>query len=197
MVRRENADSQRVGKILNRLILNDLSADDPAIALLQQAKLAWHSHPAWYFAIHKGIAAGLRLHNEPANVLASEWRSLGLPASQLVAKQIHSYAGQHILLHPDEAQLDALDHPHQWLIQPRFTPFGICHAPDGAPVYAELRLIIKLGEQSFMRDGMAFQAQPTPWIAMQLARLYRGDMASASRVQGMAGEGLSVLYNPV
>lgn len=177
-------DGREIQRICNRLILSEIKEQSATIATLQQAQVEWQNHPAWYFAVNKGVAPHLQLQGEPKNVFAPQWRSLGLPASQLVAKNCFSFAGRDLLLHPSAQQLDTLVSPQDWLVQPRYQAYPLLLDEDGAPLFAEIRLMIKI------KSGQV------PWTAMQLLRWYRGELASASGFQGRFGEGLSVLYKP-
>ena len=181
----ENGKTIEVSKILNRLILSDLPTNDSAIVLLKEIDqtIQWHGHPAWYYAMHKGIASELSLKTEPRNVRADDWRALGLSAEKLVAKNIYSCGGKDLLLSPSAAQLDALHQAHDWIVQPRYKPYPIITAQDGAPIFAEMRLIVNIKNLD------------TPWIAAQIARLYRGDSASAGLYQGRPGEGTTLLHS--
>ena len=181
-VRNPDGSKKQIHKILNRLILDELDTHDPVQKMLRQANLDWHNHPAWYRQIQKGVQPELKLRQEPPCVLASDWRSLGLPASELVAKPIFSYGGAGILFAPEASTLDHLARPEHYLVQRRFQAYPIMQASDGADLYAEIRLIIRI------KSGL-------PWIAMQFARVFRGQRASASQLQGLPGEGMTVLYN--
>lgn len=177
-------DGQAVERVCNRLIMSEIADRTQSTTMLRQARVEWQNHPAWYFAVNKGLAPHLSLLAEPKNAFAHQWRSLGLPASQLVAKNCLSFAGKDILLHATAEQLDTLPSPQEWLVQPRYQSYPLLIDEDGSPLFAEIRLMIhiKLGQ--------------APWTAMQLLRWYRGDRASASGFQGRFGEGLSVLYKP-
>lgn len=177
-------DGQAVERICNRLIMSEIADRTQSTTMLQQARVEWQNHPAWYFAVNKGLAPQLSLQAEPKNAFAHQWRSLGLPASQLVAKNCLSFAGKDILLHATAEQLDTLPSPQEWLVQPRYQSYPLLIDEDGSPLFAEIRLMMQI------KPGQA------PWTAMQLLRWYRGDRASASGFQGRFGEGLSVLYKP-
>jgi hypothetical protein len=205
-----NKDALQIRKVLNRLIVNDSVFEHQAalihpkqqqlseskherdhasekeqafLTTLRQLDLNWHNHPAWYCAINKGTACQLNLKHEPKNVLATEWRSLGLPAEQLVAKHIHSFGGKDVLLSPSSQELDALEHPETWVVQPRYRSFPIMESADGHPLYAEIRLIIQL------------KPNGEHWTAMQFARLFHGQAASSGSMLGSHLEGLSLVYN--
>jgi hypothetical protein len=184
---KQNGICTQHDKILNRLILSEL--DEPLQTQfqrqLQTVEAKWHSHPAWYFLVHKGLASEIKIPFEPANVRAHQWRDLGLPAPDLVAKNIFSCGGKDLHIAPSEQTLDQLPHADQWLVQPRYRPYPVMKTSAGAPVFAEIRLIVRLTQKS-----------DRPWIAMQIARMYCADQASASFFQGREGEGATILHTP-
>lgn len=184
LISKQKGVRQAHDKILNRLILSDLSDDAKFLKQLQSSALHWHSHPAWYFLVHKGLAADIKIPFEPENVKGHQWRKLNLPAQELVAKNIYSCGGKDLHIGPSAQTLDQLPDADQWLIQPRFRPYPVMRTQAGAPVYAEVRLIVQL------REGEA------PWIAMQIVRMYCAEQASASFFQGREGEGASILHTP-
>jgi hypothetical protein len=190
MCAHENLQHSSPRKILNRLIVHaeeskkDHSSTQLALKTkLEKLPLLWHSHPSWYAAINKGTACELNLKHEPKNVLASEWRSLGLAADQLVAKHIHSYGSQDILLHPTSESLDQLPNPSQWIVQPRYCSYPIFKNSDGENLYGEIRLIIQI------------KPNGEHWTAMQFARLFHGNSAGANHMRGRVLEGVSLVYN--
>lgn len=171
-------------RLSNRLILREIEEQTQVIAQLQRARCTWQNHPAWYFAVNKGLATQLDLKDEPKNVSARHWRQLALPATDLVAKHSLSFAGQDILMHVSPEQLDSLKDPQHWLVQPRYQSYPLWYDHDGAPLYAEIRLM------------MFIQRGAPPWTAMQILRWYRGDRASVGASEGRFGEGVSLLYCP-
>lgn len=180
----QNGAALQHDKIFNRLILSELDDGDQFLHQLQSAKLQWHCHPAWYFLVHKGLAAELTIPFEPENVKANQWRSLHLPAQKLVAKNIYSCGGKDLRIAPDAQELDQLDQAENWLVQPRYRPYPVMSNKSGEPVYAEVRLIIQMNE-------------PTkPRVAMQIVRMYYAAQASASFFQGREGEGSTILHSP-
>lgn len=170
--------------VLNRLILNELKDDGHCLQQLKNAQVQWHSHPAWYYLVHKGLASELKIPFEPQNVRADVWRSLGLAPQDLVAKNIYSCAGKDLYIGPTAAELDHLPQSHDWVVQPRFQAYPVMHNAQGEPVFAELRLVVQIAKAA------------EPWIAMQIVRLYYGKQASASFFQGREGEGVTVLHRP-
>lgn len=184
LISKQSGVRQSHDKILNRLITSELNDDAKFLKQLQRSTLDWHSHPAWYFLVHKGLAADIKIPFEPENVKGNQWRKLNLPAQDLVAKNIYSCGGKDLYIGPSAQELDQLPDAEQWLIQPRFRPYPVMRTQAGAPVYAEVRLIVQLREDE------------APWIGMQLVRMYCADQASASLFQGREGEGASILHMP-
>jgi hypothetical protein len=174
-----------VPHIANRLILHEVPARAELERLLSSASLSWNSHPAWYYAIDKGVMPDLPLPPAELCSRGDRWRDLGLPAGSLVAKQCHSHSGRGVRLNLDEATLDGLYAPADWIVQPRFTPAAQLKARDGAPLYAEIRCIVALP-----REG------ETPWLVCRLARMTRGAMVSTGSWSGAAGEGAVPVYAP-
>ncbi len=170
--------------VLNRLILSELEDEGVCLQQLQNAQIQWHSHPVWYYLVHKGLASEMAIPFEPQNVRADAWRSLGIAPQDVVAKNIYSCAGKDLYIGPTAAELDHLPNAHDWIIQPRFQAYPVMHNQQGEPVFAELRLVVQLAQNA------------KPWIAMQIVRLYYGKQASASFFQGREGEGVTVLHRP-
>jgi hypothetical protein len=173
-----------IKKIFNRLILSDIEKDLVSVKNIRDTDVKWHSHPAWYYGIHKGTATEVNFKFEPKNARANEWKSLNMPASSLVAKNIFSFGGKDLLISPNEAQLNSLQNANDWLIQPKYTAFPIFYDEDGTATFGEIRLIVNLKNID------------QPWIAMQMIRLYRGHSAASSYLQGKRFEGITLLYNP-
>lgn len=180
----KRAQPQAVEHVVNRLILNE----DPQVSrtreLLAGADVGWHSHPAWFYRVHKGLLTQLPLAPAERCASAQHWRKLGRPANELVLKAMHSFGGKAVLLHITERELDQLARPEDWLVQPRYKSVPLAVASDGASVFGEIRCIVAL------QRGVA------PWTAVRFARLFRGGMASSSSWTGAPGEGVAVVYGP-
>ncbi len=180
-------DGQKIvwQQILNRLILNEIDERNNFVEHIAANQCKWHSHPAWYDLVQKGVMAEIDIEGEPACVDASNWRALGMAPQKLVAKNKFSCAGKQIYIGPSAEELDALTPASDWLVQPRFEPYAIHTNQRGEQAFAEIRLIVRL------------EALQDPMIAMQLVRVYYGQQASASFFQGREGEGVTVLHRPL
>lgn len=181
----EDGRARPVTHIANRLILHEAAQPDTVKQMLSSASVSWHSHPAWYYRINKGVMPDLPFPEGQRCARGDRWRDLGLPAGALVAKACQSYAGKSVLLDPDAGALDGLDDPKNWVVQPRFSSVPLLQARDGAPLHGEIRCVIALP-----KDGA------NPWVVCRLARMTRGPMASANGWSGLPGEGAVPVYAP-
>jgi hypothetical protein len=173
-----------IERLFNRLITHDLP--DPAAfsSLIKHAEVTWHSHPEWYFLVHKGLMAHIPFGPDEKCTTGENWKNLGHAPADLVAKHMYSFAGTAVHLNLTEHDLASLQNPQDWLIQPKYAPLPLTLASDGAPLFAEIRLMVSLKNHDI------------PWTAMQLCRVHRGAMASASSIQKRPGEGISLLFRP-
>jgi hypothetical protein len=174
-----------VRHLFNRLVLHELGEQREAFERMAgRAEVAWHSHPAWYDGISKALLPQLPMAAGRRAVPASRWRELGLPAHELVAKDVRSHGGSAVHLEVSAGQLDGLEPAADWIVQPRFDPYPLLSAPDGAPLFGELRCVV------------ALPAAGEPWVCMQFARLNRTRKASSSAMAELPGTGLAIVYRP-
>ena len=176
--------NKTIHHICNRVVMGDLPDSRLFNQIAKEALVTWHSHPQGYYAINKGLMPELAEAGFERCVYGDDWTSLGVPPGDLVAKQILGYAGNSVMLGPSLKDLQHLPRPNEWVVQPRFVPKVVSTAKDGAPVCAEIRMMINL------------ENLDKPWTAMQVVRAYRDQTASASGMIGRHGEGFSVLYRP-
>ncbi|HEY1613610.1 MAG TPA: hypothetical protein VGF97_07970 [Rhizomicrobium sp.] len=180
-----NGKWRPVPHIANRLILHEAPGRAELEHLLSSAEIGWHSHPAWYYRLDKGVMPDLPLPPIERCARGPNWRDLLLPPEALVAKRCHSHSGAGVRLAMNAASLDALEEPQDWIVQPRFDPMPVCRARDGAELYAEIRCVIALPANG-----------DPPWLACRLARMSRTPMLSTARWSGAPGEGAVPVYAP-
>jgi hypothetical protein len=182
-------DARHYRHVWNRLIFSDLSATERAQAeavLRAAAWLRWHSHPAWYEGIHKGILANVKLaaHEachwlEDSPLCAAQWAD----AERWVAKSVGGHSGSGLLLTPTAADLQALPTPRQWIVQNKFRQVPIGEHPDTRkPLFGELRCMLGL------RPG------EEPWLMALILRCSNDGIATLTGRQTAPGEGMTLLY---
>ncbi len=173
-----------VSHVVNRYIVHEQPEATALHRALAQARVTWRNHPAWFDRVHKGLLPELPLAAHERCARADHWRTLGLPAQALVLKASNSWGGAQVRLDVDAAQLDALPDAARWIVQPRYRALPLLQARDGAPLLAELRVMLAL-------EGGA-----APWVAARMARVSRGPVAGARFWRGLPGEGACPLYPP-
>lgn len=177
---------QPVPHIANRLILHEVPHRLEVEHLLSRVTTGWNSHPAWFYRIDKGAMPELPFPPQERCARGSRWRELDLPAESLVAKACHSYAGKSVRLNLSAEELDALESPESWVVQPRFEAAPLIRARDGTELCGEIRCVIALP-----KDG-----REEPWTVCRLARMTRGPMASSGTWTELPGEGAVPVYAP-
>jgi hypothetical protein len=186
---------QPVTALVNRLVPPAYPARDSSAwqALQAQPSVRWHSPPALYERVHKGLmpawhAADASQRLEAADVTA--WAQLGCAPEDLVLKACLGLGGTGVELHLSLDRLEALARqaaPGAWMVQRRYQPLPVMVADDGVPVGLEIRLMLDT-------------RQPLQPVCMsrvgRLSRLGAGAKANAGSWQGLPGEGVALLLSP-
>ncbi len=186
---------QAVSAILNRLVPPAYPGrDEPAWRALQsQPGVHWHSPPALYERVHKGLmpawhAADASQRLEAADVTA--WAHLDCAPEQLVLKACLGLGGAGVELNPSLERLQTLARqaaPGDWMVQRRYQSLPVMVAEDGVPVGLEIRLMLDT-------------RQPLQPVCMsrvgRLSRLGAGAKANAGSWRGLPGEGVALLLSP-
>ena len=171
--------------LANRVVPPELQAhpDGARIrAALEALPVPCFGHPAWYDRVHKGWLAKLDLTEAERCLTADRWRELPRPLEAYVLKDTRSWGGKDVILRPTRAQVERLEEPEAWILQPRFEQVPLFEDPEGKPIYAELRVMV----------GM--DAELRGWPMMSLARMNRVPVASARAMDGSGCTGLGVGY---
>lgn len=183
LVRRHRRWAQ-VEHIVNRLIPHQVPNPRAVSALLAGCSTSWHSHPAWFYRVDKGLLPEIPLPAAERCARADQWESLGLAPEDLVLKACHSFGGRDVHIGTTAAALRALHSPSGWLVQPRYAPYPLLMARDGVPLFGEIRCMVGLPSLGH------------PWLMARVVRLSRGAKVSMGTVKGLPGEGATLLYAP-
>src|SRR5260370_15048342 len=133
----------RIDRIYNRVIFDELERR-PGIILQfsfqDELDVAWVAHPNWYYRISKHSLPFIKTaHTSPA-FFADEF-----PADELiddyVLKPLYSFAGLGVDMEPTREKLDALKHPHQWILQKKVEYASFVLTVDSLKSKAELRMM--------------------------------------------------------
>ncbi len=181
------AGRRPLARLCNRVVPPELHghpAGPRLRAAFEALPIPCHGHPAWYDRVHKGWLP--KLEGPPAQraLAASRAQDLPRPLEHYVLKDTRSWGGRAVILHPTPADLNGLDDPGAWILQPRFTQVPLFQDPEGHPIYGEFRVML------------ALDPSLGAWPTMVLARLNRVPLANARSMDGSPCTGLAVAFLP-
>ncbi|HEY8388408.1 MAG TPA: hypothetical protein VIK74_07380, partial [Parasegetibacter sp.] len=165
---RKDGKKQRVSRIYNRLIFDELSAENEIPAnffeILKPLEVEWVPHPQWYYRISKFLLPLLRHPNIPKSWLLNEVKQIPSDLTKYVLKPLFSFGGQGVIIDISENDLASVIDPENWILQEKVNYADAIQTPDGA-AKAEIRLMY-----------IWPKAAARPVLAINLARLSKGKM---------------------
>jgi hypothetical protein len=178
----------RIDRIYNRVIFDELvRRPDLNLSFRFQDDLdvTWVGHPNWYFRISKHSLPFLKTkHTSPAffadefpafanqpsrEATARREATAGTPADDridnYVLKPLYSFAGHGVDMEPTREKIDALENPHEWILQKKVEYAAFVPTVGGQKSKAELRMMF------VWPDGA-----PRPTLVNNLVRMSQGKM---------------------
>ena len=157
----------RIERVYNRVIFDELiHRPDLNLPFRFQDDLdvTWVGHPNWYFRISKHSLPFLKTeHTSPA------FFADGFPADDkidnYVLKPLYSFAGHGVDMEPTHRKIDALENPHEWILQKKVDYAPLVSTVDGQKSKAEIRMMF------VWPDG-----DPRPTLVNNLVRMSQGKM---------------------
>ena len=157
----------RIERVYNRVIFDELiHRPDLNLPFRFQDDLdvTWVGHPNWYFRISKHSLPFLKTeHTSPA------FFADGFPADDkidnYVLKPLYSFAGHGVNMEPTHRKIDALENPHEWILQKKIEYASFMPTVDGQKSKAEIRMMF------VWPDG-----DPRPTLVNNLVRMSQGKM---------------------
>src|SRR5437588_4760655 len=157
----------RIERVYNRVIFDELiHRPDLNLPFRFQDDLdvTWVGHPNWYFRISKHSLSFLKTeHTSPA------FFADGFPADDkidnYVLKPLYSFAGHGVDMKPTHRKIDALENPHEWILQKKVDYAPLVSTVDGQKSKAEIRMMF------VWPDG-----DPRPTLVNNLVRMSQGKM---------------------
>jgi hypothetical protein len=157
----------RIERIYNRVIFDELiQRPDLNLSFRFQDNLdvVWVGHPNWYFRISKHSLPFLKTEHTSPACLAD-----GLPADEnienYVLKPLYSFAGHGVDMNPTREKIDALENPHEWILQKKIDYAAFVPTIDGQKSKAEIRMMFVWPDQD-----------PNPTLVNNLVRMSQGKM---------------------
>lgn len=163
-----NGQLTEIKRIYNRLIFDDLSNFPDLVTefnFTDDVDVTWVGHPNWFFRISKYTMPLLRSKYIPETKYVSDYEGI-YPADlhNFVLKPLFSFAGSGVKLHVTTADLEAIQDPHNYILQRKVKYEPVVEALEGK-VKCEIRMLY------IWHEGEA-----RPKLLTNLARLSRGEM---------------------
>ncbi len=129
-----------------------------------ELNVTWAGHPNWYFRISKHSLPFLRTEHTAAAFFADEFPA-NESLAEYVLKPLYSFAGLGVDMEPARRKLDALEKPHEWILQKKVEYAEFVPTPDGLKSKAEIRMMFVWPDDD-----------PHPTLVNNLVRMSQGKM---------------------
>lgn len=130
-------------RIYNRVIFDELLANKDLklnFDLRDNVDIEWVTHPDWFFKISKYILPKLEHEFIPKTYFANEFPSHE-NLENFVLKPLFSFAGKGVIIHPTQEDLDALEHPSEFILQKKVHYAPVFKDINGDFAKAEIRML--------------------------------------------------------
>lgn len=175
-----------VKRIYNRIIFDDLHAQKPSLGayvdITRDLDVEWVPHPNWFYRISKYTLPFIHHPYVPETFFLNEVKQLRDDLSHYVLKPLFSFAGQGVVIDVQQKDIDAIDHPENWILQKKVRYADVIPTPD-IPAKVEIRIMY------LWKEGA-----PRPLPAINLARLSKGKMIGVRYNQDKTWVGGSVCF---
>ena len=157
----------RIERIYNRVIFDELiRRPDLNLSFRFQDDLdvTWVGHPNWYFRISKHSLPFLKTEHTSPTFFVDEFPA-GENLDGYVLKPLYSFAGHGVDMEPTPERIDALENPHEWILQQKVDYAAFVPTAGGQKSKAEMRMMF------VWPDG-----DPRPTLVNNLVRMSQGKM---------------------
>jgi len=157
----------RIERIYNRVIFDELShRSDLNLQFRFQDDLdvRWVDHPNWYYRISKHSLPFLKTEHTSPTFFVDEFPPEE-NAGDYVLKPLYSFAGHGVDMEPTREKIDALQNPHEWILQRKIEYAPFVPTVDGRKSKAEIRMMFVWPDDD--RD---------PTLVNNLVRMSQGKM---------------------
>lgn len=157
---------QRIKRIFNRLIFDDLEAsgEQPTLDLTKPYDVEWITHPNWFYRISKYTMPFLKSQFIPETRFLIDVKEIPADLENYVLKPLFSFSGMGVIIDVTPEDIKKVKDPENWILQRKVSYEPALQSPEGG-VKMEIRMIY------FWEDG---QARPT--AVCNLSRMSRGKM---------------------
>ncbi len=173
-----------IKRIYNRLIFDDLQQQEGLeniIDLTQQYDVEWVPHPNWFYRISKFTLPFIQNQYVPETYFLNEIKE-PVNLEEYVLKPLFSFAGMGVVIDVNQADIDHIKDPENWILQRKVNYAPIIETMD-EPAKAEIRLFY------FWKDEWK-----RPVAVHNLARLSKGKMIGTRYNKDKTWVGGTVAY---
>jgi hypothetical protein len=156
-----------VKRIYNRVIFDDLDKQhlpDGTIDLRTEWDVEWCPHPNWFYRISKYTLPFISSPYVPKTFFLDKIDPIPSDLENYVLKPLFSFAGQGVIIDVSRQDIEAIQDPHNWILQHKVQYADAIITPD-VPAKGEIR-IFYLWPKNAAR----------PVAAQNLSRLSKGKM---------------------
>jgi len=157
----------RIERIYNRVIFDELiRRPDLNLPFRFQDDLdvTWVGHPNWYFRISKHSLPFLETEHTSPTFFADNF-PVNETIDNYVLKPLYSFAGHGVDMEPTRQKIDAIENPHEWILQRKVDYAPFVATIDGQKSKAEIRMMFVWPDND--RD---------PTLVNNLVRMSQGKM---------------------
>ena len=175
----------RILKIYNRVIFDELNRRDDIkreFYFKDEVDVEWVGHPNWFFRISKYTLPLLKGDYNPDCRFLHKLERYPDDLENYVLKPLYSFSGQGVILHLDEASLDAIEDKENYLIQRKIKYEPIIETPD-VPAKCELRMMTLYNTKEKRNQ-----------IVSNLVRLSKGEMVGVKYNRDKEWVGGAIAY---
>jgi hypothetical protein len=157
----------RIERIYNRVIFDELiHRPDLNLPFRFQDDLdvTWVDHPNWYFRISKHSLPFLKTQHTSPTFFVDEFPAVE-NLDDYVLKPLYSFAGHGVDMEPTREKIDALENPHEWILQKKIEYAPFVPTVDGQKSKAEIRMMFVWPDED-----------PDPTLVNNVVRMSQGKM---------------------
>ena len=163
----KNGDKQRIEKIYNRVIFDELHQRTDLqmqFKFTEDLDVIWVGHPNWFYRISKYIMPFLKNKYVPETHFLKDLKELPDDLHNFVLKPLFSFAGAGVIIDVTIQDIESIVDISNYILQRKVTYEPVLKSPND-PVKVEVRMLMLWPEND-----------KRPHVAVNLVRLSKGKM---------------------
>ncbi len=179
-------EGRPIERIYNRAIVDELERKHANLGFdfRNELDVEWAGHPNWYFRISKFSIPFLNHPSVPRTIFLDQAREIPPDLDNWVLKPLYSFAGLGVVIGPTRAEIDAIRHQPEYILQERVNFAATIDTPHGM-TKAEVRIMYIWPPEA-----------ETPRAVTTIIRTGRGKMMGVDQNSNMEWVGASAGFWP-